>query len=1086
MERTKEQLSAINSRGKNVLVSASAGSGKTSVMIERIVNIILNKEAGIDEILATTFTKLAAEEMKQRLLKALKQSGSKDEFVLKSIRNLPYADISTIHSFCVNLIRKYFYLLDVGADFKIIEETDASQLKQEVIDFTFTNLYSSENPAFLRLAKKYTRYRQDTAFKNYVLSLYNYVESEKDRFGFLRKSLKYYCKQGSDELLQSFYEMKKGEINDLLPHLFALKDYKSEKWDKFSISVEQMINSCHEFSESLEKAKALSGIEFSLPRVLKLTEEEKDEKEYLKACKEKLESVFSSFKEFASCCENTEIIELAGKDYSDLADVVEIFSKEYSQIKRDKNVLDFADLEYYAIKLLSNEQTANEVKNKYKFILVDEYQDVNSAQEYIIDKISNNNLFLVGDVKQSIYGFRGCNSDIFLTTKARFLNGEGEYIELKENFRSAKNVINGVNNIFSKVMTEDLMGIDYKSSPMKYGGLYKNYDGETKLYFCEKDETDEENNLETYDLLQDAFSESNSSFKEGEQVLAIIKENVGKDYYDVKSGSLQKICFSDITILVRSMGNFTDKLIKYLLKSGIRVSCQNKNKEPDYPEINVLIGILKLLIRLSDVPLAIALKSEMGCLTEEELCKIRLNYPTGTFVEAVKNYDKNDELKDKINAFFIYYDNLRLKAEFENAGSILGRILSDTGMEVRFGSSAFGKAKLDRVYRFMNAVKEMSVESVINAMETGALKINFSSVSDDDSVKIMTMHASKGLEFPVVILANCSARFNKDDLKKDIVIDRDYGVAVKYFDEVNKRIYYKLPHMEFVKYCIDKIIKKEEARLFYVATTRAKYKLFIIGKKQKDKVVLEENKFLDFIKDGDVPQGEIVNLKEEIFDERKERTVFCNDYISDYVSEIKKNLQFKYDFENVPVKKSVSELSEFSFDDDRVYERLNLGSTSTEIGTAYHKFLQVWDFSSDFNELFSSLQENGFSQEEIALLDKEKLSDICSMPIFKELKKYKLYKEKNFIVSVPYNLISDSTSTKEVVVQGTIDLLCLDEKGNAIIVDYKFSSLKNDEDLIEKYQKQLFLYKYAVEKLLKVKAKRYIFNIYSCKIINLD
>ncbi|HBJ98313.1 MAG TPA: hypothetical protein DDY82_04555, partial [Clostridiales bacterium] len=196
MERTKEQLSAINSRGKNVLVSASAGSGKTSVMIERIVNIILNKEAGIDEILATTFTKLAAEEMKQRLLKALKPSGSKDEFVLKNIRNLPYADISTIHSFCVNLIRKYFYLLDVGADFKIIEETDASQLKQDVIDFTFTNLYESENPTFLRLAKKYTRYRQDTAFKNYVLSLYNYVESEKDRFGFLKKSLKYYCEQG--------------------------------------------------------------------------------------------------------------------------------------------------------------------------------------------------------------------------------------------------------------------------------------------------------------------------------------------------------------------------------------------------------------------------------------------------------------------------------------------------------------------------------------------------------------------------------------------------------------------------------------------------------------------------------------------------------------------------------------------------------------------------------------------------------------------------------------------------------------------------------------------------------------------------
>lgn len=1083
MKRTKEQLQAINSREKNVLVSASAGSGKTSIMIERIVKIILNKEASIESVLAVTFTKMAAEEMKARLLKALKGKVGTDEFVVKNVRALPYSDISTIHSFCTNLLRTYFFASGVNADFKIIEETDSTQLQNDVLSSLFSACYERGDERFLRLRKKFSRYRRDDVFKGYVLSLYNYASSEAYPMEFLEKSVSYYSEEGSEKLLEVFYEYKKRRISDLLPALYSFLDIEDEKWKGYASACQQIISYCEEFVCGLDVARQMN-VKITLPSVRGLPEELIEDRENLKAFKKEISDIFDDFADFVSSCNNVCEIENAGKDYADLLEIVKEFDREYLNAKKDKNVVDFADLEHFTVKLLANDEICNEIKNKYKFIMVDEYQDVNSAQEYIIRRISKDNLFLVGDVKQSIYGFRGSNSDIFLKTKERFLNGEGEYIELKENFRSAKNVIKGVNNVFSRVMTDEFIGINYKGSPMKYGGLYKEYDGQTGLYLYGKKEKEEKESekLKLYDLVADAFTEEDSFFAEGEQILSIINENIGADYYDIKSATVRKISCSDIVILVRSIGNYTEKLVNFLLKNGVKISCQDKNKAPDYPEINLIVGCLRLLLGLDDVPLAIALKSEMGALNDADLCKIRENHTSGTFVEAVKSYDKDDAILQKLKRFFAYYDNLRVKAEFENAGSVIARILLDTGMEARIGSSARGKIKLDRIYRFMNVVKDMSVEGVVDAIDSGALKVNFSSVSDDDSVSLMTMHASKGLEFPVVILANCSGAFNLSDLRKDLLFDRNYGVAVKYFDYEQKTTFSDLPHRKLVSFFIKRNLVREEARLFYVAMTRAKYKLFIVASDKKQNGLENGSKFLDFVRYDDLEKIDSTSGEEktEIY---ADKTVFCDYADEECVREIEKNLNFEYPSQSIPVKKSVSELS---FNEEKEYEREAFASTGAERGTAYHKFLEKWDFSKGYKEFFDSLSDNGFTKEEIALLNFDNVEKICSMEVFKELVSYDVFKEKNFVVSVPYKFVSDVETEEEIVVQGTIDLLALSKTDDkAIILDYKFSSIKNSEDLVDKYSKQLFLYKYAVEKILKRKAECYLINIYSCKIIKI-
>lgn len=1088
MERTPEQLKAINHRGSNILVSASAGSGKTSVMIERITNIIVNGEADISEILATTFTKLAAEEIKERLAKTLKEESKRNPQLKEQLLQLPYSNISTIHSFCATLLKTYFFEVGIDSNFRVMEEADSTQLKTEVINSLFDQLYEEKDKGFLALVDILAKKRTDNNLKELVLKVYNFCISESDPMGFMKKSQELYTKQGLEKIKEDYLTCLIEDLKLFIEPITNIKlAFENTSFEKYKNCIDGVLSDL----EEIVKTKNLDNSTFILGRKESKPKEEEfaDLDESFTKYKNKLKEIIIKGKDFLTLCQEEENFYKIGEDYALMVCLVEKFYYSYAQAKLDEGVLDFADLEQLTIKLLKKDAIAEDVKNRFKFIFIDEFQDVNSAQAFIINRIANNNLFMVGDVKQSIYGFRGCNSDIFLQVKKDYLAGNGEYIELKENFRSAKKVVDMVNSVFNTVMESTISGLDYEKAPMIYGGLYENFEGDTSLVFVAKPKEKKEiAKAEVYDLVEDAKQSTQESFEEGENVLALIDSLIGKSYYDCKTRTLKRIGLKDIVILFRSLGEKVEHIGRVISKK-YKISIESKGKEPDYPEINLLVDCIRFLVKETDIPLATCLKSELGKLTDEDLVKIRKETPKGTFVQAVYSYQKDDEIKKKLDKFFEIYKSLRLKSEFENAGDIIGRILKETSMEVRFGIEPMGQEKLSRIYAFIKLAEPYTCEQLISRIDNGAIKLKKLATSGDDSIRFMTIHASKGLEFPVVILAETHKQFNMEDLKDVMLFERNYGISFRLFDRENK-IYYKTnPLRALLSYKLKRNAIKEEMRLLYVAMTRAKYRLYVLEneREEREKIdrcdIISINSLGGFIKDTDAPINFISGGGEKLISEEKE--VVCVNADEQLVREIKNNLSAKYVDESYPLKSSVTGLSS---DDVEVEHDYTFGQTSAEIGTAYHKFLEKWDFSTPWQELFSNLEENGFTQEEIALLDKSVLEKICQMPVFEKVKGYKLHKEQPFVCGIPKEFTCGefdfSKKDNDVVLQGIIDLLAI-SGDKAIIIDYKFSSIATDKDLFDKYSPQLNLYKYAVEKLLNKKAECFLVNIYNQKVIKL-
>ncbi len=1091
MKFTPEQELAITARGKNILVSASAGSGKTSVMIERIVRIILEGQAEINEILAMTFTKLAAEQIKAKLSKALKKACKIKSGLSAQLDKLSYANISTIHSFCNNMLKTYFYKVGLDAGFKIIEPIDEKELKTRAINRLFTALYEGDDQTLSLLLRKLISKRSDRVLREQVLTLYEYIVTEPDPQAYLDKSLQKYTEQGVSEISRKYLNDIKEDLKLFIAPLKQISEGFGEGDTGVYPMVEQMLEDIN-FALKVERFEDLSPL---AKKTYHMTSKGYKDSEILMELKEKaraqktlLEKVNGRIEAFITSLGNKEGYYKTAEDFKGLVQLVNGFTAEYKALKTEAGVVDYADLEQLVIELLKDDEVAEDISQKFKFIFVDEYQDVNPAQEYIIKRISKNNLFLVGDVKQAIYGFRGSDSELFVATENAYKNGEGIFIELNKNFRSASAVIEGVNKVFSTAMTIS-SGTGYAQRQMIYGDGYPD-EGECKVYPYEKEKKEEVvwNVNEVYDLQKHALnSEQNSDGQEETLIAKIVADCVGKKYFDLTSGEYKTIGFKDIVILSRSLGEKMDCLAKRLSQLGIRVQVSNKSADTQYPEILMLTDILKLLVNFnSDTALVSAMLSPMGGFNQGELIEIKKNFK-GSFVEAFFRYCKNDEIGEKIANFKELYSKLRLRAEIADAGEVIATLYNITPMEATLGAQMYGEEKLKRIYRFMELGKGYRVDDYLQRLSSGKISFNFESDSGD-SVKIMSMHASKGLEFPVVILAGCGREYNDTDLKEILIFDRAEGVAFLYYDEKTKIKYPLNPFREYVKYRLKKRLIREEIRLFYVATTRAKYSLCVVGETKglKEKIEPNElnfiNRYIDYIKIGDM---EISQTSTTLLEEKAEQKAVIIGEKNDKLAEkIHNNLTFSYAFEgkDIPLKSSVSGVC---FGESKIYETTkDFGQTSAEKGTAYHKFLELWDFKENWLEFYKNSAKEKMC-EDYNLLDEKVLEKICSMEVFSKLIGYTLHKEKQFIVGVPYNLVANSQVAEEVVIQGTIDLLAVKED-RAIIIDYKYSSISSDKDLLEKYTKQLALYAYAVQKVLKLPVEAHLVNIYSQKVISLD
>lgn len=1119
---TPDQRKAVIAEGRNVLVSASAGSGKTFVMIERVIRLIVEGKAEVGEILAVTYTTAAAEEMKQKLVKAIIaeiNAGRDVARFRKALSEVPIASISTFHSFCANLIRTYFYALDVDPSVSVADENQAGELKNKALDSLFESLYETRDEDFLYLVRIMGRSRGDDSLKETVKKLYEFASSEKSAEEFLTKAAENITEKSFYKSENELYGIFTAYIKELIrigENLASLAEsYGYAVYVEYVGELLVKLKTCLNAKDfrSLIKAAGLS-----VPKAPRTTSKDDEDlaayKGKLEYFKKKCKDVYDDIRE-ASPNDDEE------KDLSEYLSTARAtkalcrltidFGKEYARLKADAAALDFADLEHFAYRLLSeNPDVLSAVKQKYKYVFADEYQDVNGIQEAILSLISSDNAFMVGDVKQSIYAFRGCNPDIIAAKFERYERGEGETVSLDANFRSTDAVLAAVNKTFSPIMTKDFGGTDYKNNPMTGSGKYPQGYGETIL--IEIPEAEKEKTIKggVYDIVDDVNAPApKAAFAEGAVVANIVRKEAGGKVYDLKAKREREVTPKDFAVLTRNSSGFPTEIVRHLKRADIPVSSSAKNPVGDYPEIKLLKDLLKIIVRFADdAPLFACLKSAIGGVSEAEAAEIKraayaaITSDTGdkpaatkkpTFADCYRWYllsGEDENIRNKLKNFDEYISKIRLLSGSENAGEILSRVLSETGLDLEILSQKNGEIRLSRVERFIaeagSGENGLSVSKFLTRAESDDGDVSVGSSDGDDSVTVTSMHASKGLEYPIVILAGLGKRFNLDDTKKEILTDRYEGIALKFYDEESKRTKITLPRAAFKERARLNAIK-EEMRVFYVAMTRAECKLYLVTSEPVEEnddftSILFANKFSDFIKTKYFDK-KITADDTEIGDGEDVREVYISKDRPALTDLIRKNLSFIYPYEedvNLPVKRAVTSLAEdATTDDDEMTEiRLPVDKTARERGIAYHAFLQHADsFYKDAGVLLEKIKtEKKLTDEQLALLSEEKLRKILRAPLFEEIRGYKLYKEQPFIAQMAANEISNTNATGDVLVQGIIDLLAV--KGDkAIIVDYKYSK-KSISHLKETYAYQLALYKKAVEKTLKLKVEKTIlFNL---------
>ena len=891
MEWTKEQKQAIEEKGSNILVAAAAGSGKTAVLVERIIKKVLKDGIDIDKLLVVTFTNAAAAEMRERVLDAIYKKlddNPNSEKLLRQITLLNKASICTIDSFCLDVVRNNFYELEnLSPNFRIADTTEIELLKQEVIEDLFERKYEEENEDFTKLIHTYTSYKDDTPLKDLILKIYNYIQSNPFPEKWLREKIEMF--NIGEDLDKDFSDTVWGKVlleeikEDLIDAITSLESARKLLYDNKDLEgylkiIEADIDMLNNLKANLnnwdnayEINKVLEFIKWSGKRI--------DSKE-----KEEAKNIRDSVKDNLKVLDNILVCDskTANRDIFDmynillkLENIILEFGEEFSKRKRDKNIVDFQDVEHFALKILIKEQdgkiedtlVAKKYQEKYEEIAIDEYQDSNLVQEYILNSVSRKtNIFMVGDVKQSIYKFRQAMPELFISKYKTYKNKEDKKeednlkIQLFKNFRSRENILYFTNLIFQDIMSDGLGDINYNEDEyLNLGADYKE----------SKENLNTE--IDIIDLLEDEKENLKESYKENEEnsederiedvelearfVANKIKELIDNKFqvWDRKKEKYRDISYKDIVILLRSTSNIASVYEQELLNLDLPVFSDSSQEYLKSIEIETIMNLLKIIDNpMQDIPLVSVMRSYIGKFTDNDLVRIRLSDKFDNFYICMEKalVDVDSELKEKIKSFFDKLDMWRKEQEYLSLDELIWKIYWDTGYYNYCGlmpngvlrqanlKMLFQKAKeyessnFKGLYNFINFIDKIKTSSG----DMGSAKLIG---ENDDVVRIMSIHKSKGLEFPVVFLSSTGKQFNFNDLKEDVLLHQDMGIGAKYID-YDMQIKYDTLSKRAIK---DKILTEtlsEEMRILYVALTRAKEKLFITGISKDIKKELEK------------------------------------------------------------------------------------------------------------------------------------------------------------------------------------------------------------------------------------------------------
>ena len=1111
---TSEQQAAIDANGRTI-VSASAGSGKTTVMIEKIVRLI---QSGVDvsEILAVTYTKKAAAQMKDKLRKELiKTIGSPetDKTLKKRLKGqLPKvagADISTVHSFCSRLIRAHFFMVKVDADFRITtgEGSDA-ELFDRALDLVFEDAYKDSEEQFLSLLSVYFRKKKDDTLKQIIKKLYFAVRTHADYKEMLSKERT--C--ATDEKFQAICDGLHGFLKEKCDYL-AHEIEKERAWFAEN-GFDPSVQNADELLNVLSQLKNANGYFTACAIVCpKFSAKQKKRKDFsdefefhatkLNEYKKKVQKLFDEIGDVKPEQEEKAAYFNAAKTASALAAYTLLFDEKYTELKREKNLLDYNDLEHLTLEILSDPTVLKQLHQKYRYVFVDEYQDVNPVQEKILNAVGGENLFLVGDIKQAIYGFRGSKSVYFAQKQRAFEKDEkANSLYLTKNFRSATPVLNAVNSLFSKVMTKAVSEVDYQSdSIMESGGRYAPNVGKVQVhFFTETAEKEEKRTRGIYSVEENYLKKRKETSYLAERVREIVEKERNSLWYDADDGTEKRVEYSDIAFLTRKNRGVVEKVVEAFTEAGIPVSTSSETNIFDYPEIKTLTDILKLIDNgEQDIPLCSALLSAMADCTADDLACIRLAYPQEKFYRnCCHKYanEQSDFLAYKLRVFFEYLAELKKYACVFSAGEVLTKLLGDTYMEARLLSKDNGAQCLKRIRYFIAQTSQgepLTVHEFLDYLKAVSYRIAYGENGGENTVRVMTMHASKGLEYPVVIVGDLSKNFSGDE-DKNFLFDEDLGVVTNSYDyqemTYSKTLLWKLCK---AKEQADEI--KNELNLFYVALTRAKYSLHaVFGKPKGAFNPRYATSYADFV---DFSVWEEYEDHAEPFDIPKaERQALAGKYDEKLTEKLTSVLQWNYPFtggENLAVKTSATaqmndrqqEIVEYYqpktlFDEEEPTQ----GETDRERGLAYHEFLEKFPFEKFWQsenkdefvlQAFTQMKKDGVLQKNYGdLIEQESVSAILKNDVFKEVQGYTLHREQEFLAAISAKDVYQdknlgACADEKILFQGAIDLLALKQDA-AWIIDYKYS--KGDgEYLKKKYALQLALYKKAVEAVTGIKSE---------------
>ena len=887
---TDEQKKVIETRHRNLLVSAAAGSGKTAVLVERIIRMITDPEhpVDIDKLLVMTFTNAAAAEMRERVETALGKlldEYPENKNLERQNTLIHHAKITTIDSFCLNLLREHFHELDLDPGFRVADEGELMLLKADVMKELLEEYYGREDERFIKFVDTYATGRTDGGLEEYILKVWEFSQSNPWPGEWIAACRKELWAGGTGEdgdpmeetaWMKYLIQDVKRQAEEFLDGLYEASDLAAEEDgpQAYAPMLAEDIRGLEELREAgtyREIAECLEELKFGRLAAVRGKNVDPEKKEQAAAYRNLAKDGIKKMKALYLPGDIDEVfadLDACREPILMLLELAEEFSAKFQEAKEEKNLVDFNDLEHFALEVLTGGSldhkpglVADELSEIYEEILVDEYQDSNEVQETLIRCVSRErfgtpNVFMVGDVKQSIYKFRLAKPELFLEKYESYGKEDGLYqkIELHKNFRSRPEVLSSINDVFYRIMTKQLGNIKYTDDAALYPGAEfpaLPVDGQAKTEVLL---------LNTGDPLFDGMDEEKADYTAKEAEARLIAGEIkkltdpehGMKIFNGKTGEYEPLKKKDIVILLRSLSGWSEEFLSVLGAAGIPAYADSRTGYFTAVEVETVLNMLALIDNpMQDIPLAGVLKSPIGGMKDRELAIVMAEFKKDPdrgedvgFYGAVKRYlEKHGESEEdaviyrKLAAFQNLLTTLREESMYLPVSRLIYRIFDLTGYDKYAAAMPAGKTRQANLAMLVQKAEDYEKTSYQGLFDfiryiekLKKYNTDFGEASrsgeHDDAVRIMSIHKSKGLEFPVVFLAGCGKKFNRQDARGRILIDEELGIAADFFDPEKK---VKAPTLKKNVLARRSNLENmgEELRILYVAMTRAKEKLII-------------------------------------------------------------------------------------------------------------------------------------------------------------------------------------------------------------------------------------------------------------------